>query len=221
MEAGRRRGGGRGANAANHRHKRGDGRDDGHALAVFLGRRERRGPGAGGRSRRGDGVPVRHSVGRRGSGDGAHQRGHSGAEQNRPAGRCVEPRGKQPDRARRRKKAGGRFGRGRGGVHQRDRGGIPCQAVERRRAGRMADLCGNAAGRAVRGACGDADKRGDEFAGGSVCTGKEKQARRCTGRAAKREQRSAPVYAGRSAGDERAGGERELRCDTGIHGNVG
>lgn len=48
MEAGRRRGGGRGANAANHRHKRGDGRDDGHALAVFLGRRERRGPGAGG-----------------------------------------------------------------------------------------------------------------------------------------------------------------------------
>ena len=105
--------------------------------------------------------------------------------------------------------------------NQRDRGGIPCQAVERRRAGRMADLCGNAAGRAVRGACGDADKRGDEFAGGSVCTGKEKQARRCTGRAAKREQRSAPVYAGRSAGDERGGGARKLRCGSEVHGNVG
>ena len=79
------------------------------------------------------------------------------------------------------------------------------RACGRPATGRMADLCGNAAGRAVRGACGDADKRGDEFAGGSVCTGKEKQARRCTGRAAKREQRSAPVYAGRSAGDERSG----------------
>ena len=54
------------------------------------------------------------------------------------------------------------------------------RACGRPATGRMADLCGNAAGRAVRGACGDADKRGDEFAGGSVCTGKEKQARRCT-----------------------------------------
>jgi len=95
------------------------------------------------------------------------------------------------------------------------------RACGRPATGRMADLCGNAAGRAVRGACGDADKRGDEFAGGSVYAGKEKQDWRCTGRAAKREQRPAPVYAGRSAGDERAGGERELRCDTGIHGNVG
>lgn len=95
------------------------------------------------------------------------------------------------------------------------------RACGRPATGRMADLCGNAAGRAVRGACGDADKRGDEFAGGSVYAGKEKQARRCTGRAAKREQRPAPVYAGRSAGNERGGGERELRCDTGIHGNVG
>lgn len=91
------------------------------------------------------------------------------------------------------------------------------RACGRPATGRMADLCGNAAGRAVRGACGDADKRGDEFAGGSVYAGKEKQARRCTGCAAKREQRPAPVYAGRSAGDERGGGARKLRCDTGIH----
>ena len=95
------------------------------------------------------------------------------------------------------------------------------RACGRPATGRMADLCGNAAGRAVRGACGDADKRGDEFAGGSVYAGKEKQDWRCTGRAAKREQRPAPVYAGRSAGDERGGGARELRCDTGIHGTVG
>ena len=49
------------------------------------------------------------------------------------------------------------------------------RACGRPATGRMADLCGNAAGRAVRGACGDADKRGDEFAGGSVYAGKEKQ----------------------------------------------
>ena len=40
----------------------------------------------------------------------------------------------------------------------------PAPAAAQRR-GAWQTFCGNAAGRAVRGACGDADKRGDEFAG--------------------------------------------------------